>query len=212
MRFVIMLDLNSYFDKIYCVNLDRREDRWIETQQEFDTWNISNQIERFPAVDGNTIVNNFNINNGELGLIMTHQNILREAIAQKYHCILIIEDDIQFTSDILKLESYFKMLPSDWDMLWFGANHNIHCGNRLKLLNDKIIKCYNAFATHCIAFNHTIYSTVLNLINTKNKPVDVYYSELQQTHNCYAFNPSIAIQRPSYSDIQNQYQDNRWLF
>ena len=27
--------LNDYFDKIYCINLDRRTDRWKETRVEF---------------------------------------------------------------------------------------------------------------------------------------------------------------------------------
>jgi len=171
-----MLDLNKYFDKIYCLNLNCRKDRWEESVREFDKWNISNQIERFTAVDGSTIMNNFAINNGELGLIMTHLDILSEAITQKYQTILVVEDDIQFTDGIIQLDHYFKMLPSDWDMIWFGANHNIHCGNKLKMINDSIIKCRNAFATHCIAFNHTIFSTAINLIKNKNKPVDMYYS------------------------------------
>ena len=66
--------------------------------------------------------------------------------------------------------------------------------------------------THCIGFNESIYDLVINLLEKRQKPVDVYYSDIQKGYECYSFNPSIALQRASYSDIQNKEQDNRWLF
>jgi hypothetical protein len=97
-------------------------------------------------------------------------------------------------------------------MLWFGGNHNKHMGNKIDLINDQIIKCRNTYSTHCIGINENIYEDLINLLTNRLKPVDVYYSDVQNTHNCYSFNPSIALQRPSFSDIQNKVQDNRWLF
>ena len=207
-----MLDLNSFFDKIYCINLDERKDRWTETTAELTKWGIGSQVSRFSAVNGSALKNTYPVNNGELGLILTHEKIIQEASDKNYQSILILEDDIQFTDGVIDLPNYFEALPDDWDILWFGANHNVHCGNKIELINNKIIKCNKAFSTHCIAFNHTIYTTALELIANKQKAVDVYYWELQQSYNCYAFNPSLAVQRPSYSDIQKEHQDNRWLF
>ena len=34
--------LKKYFDKIYCINLDRRTDKWSECESEFDKWGITN--------------------------------------------------------------------------------------------------------------------------------------------------------------------------
>ena len=206
------MNLQKYFNKIYCINLEFRKDRWAECVLEFEKWEISEQVIKFPAINGSYIQNNYPVSNGELGLILTHEQILQDAIDKNYESILVIEDDVEFINKFSNLKEYIEALPLDWEILWLGANHNIHCGNQLKLINDKIIKCRKAFATHCIAFNNRIYPTALKLIKNKEKPVDVYYSELQQTHNCYAFHPSLAIQRPSYSDIQKQHQDNRWLF
>ena len=207
-----MSGLNKFFDKIYCINLDRRKDRWRESLVEFELHDLSDYIHRFPAIDGNTLNNTHFINNGELGLIMTHEKILREAIEHNYSSILILEDDIVFSKTLQSIDLYFEALPRDWEMLWLGANHNIHCGNVIRMLNNRIIKCHQAFSTHAIAFNNLIYKKALKCISNKEKALDVYYSDMQNTQNCYAFHPSMALQRPSYSDIQNKKQDNRWLF
>ena len=43
--------VNKVFDKVYCINLDKRTDRWKEVSTFFRKYNI--QVERFRAVDGN---------------------------------------------------------------------------------------------------------------------------------------------------------------
>jgi GR25 family glycosyltransferase involved in LPS biosynthesis len=205
--------LDKYFDKIYCINLDRRKDRWEETEKELKKWGLIDQVERYSAVDGNKINNNpYNVNNGELGLIETHLSIIKDSKKNGYKNILLLEDDIEFTEEINKVESYFSSLPENWDILWFGGNHNKHMGNKINLINDKIIKCNQTYSTHCIGFNESIYDLVINLLEKRQKPVDVYYSDIQKGYECYSFNPSVALQRASYSDFQNREQDNKWLF
>lgn len=207
------MNLNHYFDKIYCINLDRRKDRWEESIKEFTKWGILDQIERVSAIDGTKLLNNeFHIKNGELGLIETHLKLILDAKNKKYKNILLIEDDIEFTNEINNLTLYFDLLPNDWDMLWFGGNHNKHMGSKLNFINEKIIKCHNTYSTHCVAINYSVYDILIELLNKRQKPVDVYYSDIQKLYKCYSFYPSIAIQRPSFSDIQNINQDNRWLF
>jgi glycosyl transferase family 25 len=205
--------LSKYFDKIYCINLDRRTDRWEETLIELKKWGLEDKVTRFSAVDGSTIpqINN-KINKGELGLVETHIKIITEAKNNNYKNILILEDDITFTDEITKIEFYFEQLPKTWEILWFGGNHNTHVGATINKINENILKCHQTYSTHSIAFNEKIYDLVLNLLEKKEKPVDVYYSDIQKIYECYSFYPSIALQRPSYSDIQNRMQDNRWLF
>lgn len=215
MKFIIKWGFNmlkEYFDKIYCINLDRRKDRWEETIKELDKWGISDEVERYSAVDGSLLENPYKVNNGELGLIETHLKIIKEAKDKNYKNVLILEDDIEFTDEIKNINNYFAMLPKKWDILWFGANHNKHMGNKINLINEKIIKCNKAYSTHCIAFNNSIYDLVIELLLRRQKAVDVYYSEIQNGYDCYSFHPSIALQRASYSDIQNKNQDNKWLF
>ncbi len=126
--------LKEYFDKIYCINLDRREDRWKETMKELDKWGMTDEVERYSAVDGSLLENHYNVNNGELGLIETHLKIIKESKDNNYKNVLILEDDIEFTDEIKNINNYFDILPKKWDILWFGANHNKHMGNKIKLI------------------------------------------------------------------------------
>ena len=204
--------MKKYFDKIYCINLDRREDRWNETLEELKKWGLSDSVSRYSAIDGNTLNNHTIINNGELGILTTHINIITEAKENNYNNILILEDDIEFTEEIKKLDEYMSLVPSDWDMLYFGGNHNKHIGKQINFLNEKIIKLNETYGIHCVAINNSIYDLILNLISERKKAIDVYYADIQKSYNCYGFNPSIALQRESFSDIQNKNVNYKWLF
>ena len=68
--------LKKYFNQIYCINLDRRKDRWVETVNELKKWGLFEGVNRYPAVDGKDMkVDDLKINKGELGLIKTHSFI-----------------------------------------------------------------------------------------------------------------------------------------
>jgi GR25 family glycosyltransferase involved in LPS biosynthesis len=206
------MSLKNYFDRVFCINLDRRKDRWSETVTELKKWDLFNGVNRFKGVDGSKLSyenKKFRVSHGELGLLKTHIKLLQLAKTKKYENILILEDDIQFTEEIKNLDEYMSLVPSDWDILYFGGNHNLHEGEKLNKINDKIIKCSRTYTTHCIVFRNTIYDKCLDLIKGCDKPVDVYYSSLQKELNVYSFYPSIAFQRVSYSDIQNKIEDNR---
>jgi len=206
------MSLKKYFDRVFCINLDRRKDRWLETVTELRKWDLFDGVNRFKGVDGSKLRydnNIFRVNNGELGLLKTHIKLLQLAKTKKYKNILILEDDIEFTEEIKNLDEYMSLVPIDWDILYFGGNHNLHEGEKINKINDNIIKCSKTYTTHCIVFRNTCYDKCLNLIKGCNKPVDIYYSELQKELNVYSFYPNIALQRVSYSDIQNKIEDNR---
>ena len=206
------MSLKKYFDKIYCINLDRRKDRWEETIKELDKWGLTDEVERYSGVDGNSLKNETQIKDGELGILNTHLKIINESKEKNYENILILEDDIEFTEKIKLLDEYMSIVPNDWDMIYFGGNHNKHMGKKINYINDKIIKLKETYGIHCVAINNSIYDLILNVIDKRKKPIDVYYADIQKNYNCYGFNPSIALQRVSYSDIQNKVTDYKWLF
>ena len=206
------MSLKKYFDKIYCINLDRGTDRWDETQTELKKWGLENEVVRYSGIDGNTLKNETQIKGGELGILNTHLKIINESKEKEYKNILILEDDIEFTEKIKLLDEYMSIVPNDWDMIYFGGNHNKHMGKKINYLNDKIIKLEETYGIHCVAINDSIYDLILNVIDKRKKPIDVYYADIQKNYNCYGFNPSIALQRVSYSDIQNKVTDYKWLF
>lgn len=206
------MKLFNWFDKVYCINLDRRIDRWGETINEFEKWGLKDYVERYSGIDGKDIENNNKINNGELGILLTHLKIITEAKEKNYKNILILEDDIEFTEKINDIDDYMSLVPTDWDMIYFGGNHNRHMGKSINFINDKIIKLNDTYGIHCVALNNSVYDVILEIIIGKNKAIDVYYADIQKSYNCYGFNPSIALQRESFSDIQNKNVNYKWLF
>lgn len=192
------------FDKIYCVNLNRRPDRWDEVQKEFERVGLSG-IERYEAIDGATY-DWSNVKShllaGELGLIETHINIIKEAIDKKYESILIFEDDVYFIDEFSKINEYMEALPSDWDILYLGGNHVY--GRPPEHVNDKILRLNKTYTTHAIAIKSTLFETILAMTEKRGKQIDVYYADLHGVYNAYGFSPNLALQRTDFSDIQNR--------
>jgi GR25 family glycosyltransferase involved in LPS biosynthesis len=209
-----MNNLTNFFDKIYCVNLDRRKERWEECINQFLKWDIK-EVQRISAVDGNDIdITQYNtkLKPGELGLVLTNIEIIKEAKKQNLSSILILEDDIIFTDEIKNISAYFDLLPKDWDMLYFGGNHNTHMGVKPpQIINDKVSKLHNTYTTHCIGIKNNMFDILLSVLPKLNGPLDVEYAKLQKIFKIYSFYPAIAKQRVGFSDIQNKTLDYDWL-
>ena len=72
--------LSNYFDKVYCINLKRRLDRWEKVTNTFNKFGFD-EVERFEAVDGKEldlsgVPHNSNLLLGELGLLETNINFI----------------------------------------------------------------------------------------------------------------------------------------
>jgi len=207
------MKINDFFDKIYCINLDRRTDRWIDAQKEINKHSLN--VDRFSGINGNPN-NNEKLNgatDGDIGCTLSHYNVIKDAKENDFNQILVLEDDVIFSENLNeKFGEYLKFLPSDWDMIYFGGNHNKHMGNKINFLNDKIIRLNETYGIHCVAINNSVYDLILNVVSEMKKPIDVYYADIQKSYNCYGFNPSVALQRESFSDIQNKNVNYKWLF
>lgn len=95
------------FDRIYCINLDRRPDRWEQVSKEFIKYNIDNVI-RFSGVDGANLTNTYNLLNGELGILETHLRIIDICKKDNIKDVLIMEDDVRFSNDINSIDEYIN--------------------------------------------------------------------------------------------------------
>ena len=208
------MKLTDFFEKTYCVNLDRRPDRWSESLDEFNKFNLTS-IERVSAVDGKTThiqLKNRNTNTSEIALVMTNINIIQNAKKEGLKSILILEDDVEFTDEVNNISEYFKFLPEDWDMIYFGGNHNTNMRvHPPKIINEKVCKLHQTYSTHCVGIKETAYDIILDNLKDLMKQLDVVYSDLQKRLNVYSFYPMIATQRVGFSDIQDKTVDYKWL-
>ena len=205
---------NKYFDKIYCINLDRRPDRWEHFLNQSKKFNVPN-FERVSAIDG-TLIDvskyNTNLNNGEIGLVLTTIGIFEDSIKNNYENILILEDDCVFEDEMKNVDLFFQNLPENWDMIYFGGNHNTHGGyEQPQIVNDFVKKVLYTYSSHMVGFNKKIFNKILSLMKTYQFQVDIVYSRLQKENNCYTFYPRLSTQLVDYSDIQNKITDYNWL-
>ena len=123
---------------------------------------MENDVQRYSAVDGKSLsvedLNNF-LDLGNMGLINTHIKILEESIREGYENILLLEDDVYFTPEILKYKEYLDLVPSDWDMIYFGGNHNLHMGAQLNKINEKVAKLHSTYGLQCIVVKNKLFKT-----------------------------------------------------
>jgi GR25 family glycosyltransferase involved in LPS biosynthesis len=191
--------LKKYFDKTYCINLDRRPDRWEQAQSEFKKHNIT--VERFSAIDGNPNNIQTNIVIGHVGCVLSHLNIIKEAKDKKLKNILIFEDDVVFSDDFNdRFESMYEKVPKDWNMLYFGGSHH----GKLEMISDNIGRARKTYTTHAYAIKSDVFDVAIKLLSKAQYEVDVTLSLMQQSFNVYVIRPHLAWQRDGYSDILNK--------
>ena len=80
----------DFFDKIYCLNLDKRTDRWDEAQDEFKSIGIFEKIERFSAIEKDP---------GWHGCRDSHIAIIEDSKLNGYKNVLVLEDDVKFINN-----------------------------------------------------------------------------------------------------------------
>src|SRR5688572_28072205 len=103
------------FDKIYCINIYRRTDRWEQSLKEFAKVGID--VERFKAYEGD---------NRHLAFNKSQYHCLQKGLADGCNTFLVLEDDVEFRN-WQHLQEAMKELPEDWDILFLGGNL-IGCG------------------------------------------------------------------------------------
>lgn len=200
------VDLLKHFSKVYCINLDRRPDRWQEVCKEFLKWGIGDSIQRYAGIDGSTLPAHHTVSPGALGLIMTLYNIVIEAKSMGYKNILVLEDDVYFRETLLQLDDYMAEVPDGWNLLYLGGHHI----QRPEKISSRVGRGVQIFTTHSFAISSNLYDRILSDLSDINRiglQLDLYFSELQKKVSTFCFIPSMTGQSSSFSDIEGRYTD-----
>jgi GR25 family glycosyltransferase involved in LPS biosynthesis len=191
-------DINSYFQHIFCINLDRRKDRWEKCQKEFKKHKIYD-VERVSAVDGRDIKKDTSDKHKAImGCSLSHVKVLEEMVKQKWNSILVLEDDVEFADNFS--ESFYKSIGSipEFDMLYFGGSDR---KPPIKV-NNIISKVTCTATTSSYAITLPFAKKIIPEIKKLSKPVDDLYIDFQKKIRCYIYKPHLIKQRIDYSDIE----------
>lgn len=201
----------NYFDKIFCINLDSRLDRWESAKTQFDKHNLD--VERISAIKGSDLNLDWppEIKEGAVGCSLSHLFTIKMAKQMNLSNYLVLEDDIEFDENFNEKFSniYENEVPFDWDMLYLGGQH-FH-GMNLTQVSEHVFKCEYTLAAHSVAFKYKIYDRFINSLIDITKPCDVHYAESHKEINAYVIIPHLTWQRNSYSDIEKTNVDYTFL-
>jgi GR25 family glycosyltransferase involved in LPS biosynthesis len=121
--------VDKYFDKIYVLNLKKRDERLSLTQKRLKFVEIEN-FTVFNGVDGSVMKrlwevysekNTFFKNPNYIGCSLSHLSIYADAIEKGYQRILVIEDDNRIHRSVNSLmEKYVPQVPEWKDLLYLG--------------------------------------------------------------------------------------------
>jgi len=191
----------DYFDKIYCINLDSRPDRWELAKEEFQKACILDRVERFSAVAMPE--------NPARGNHLSHAQCIRKAKEAGAKNVLIFEDDIEWLDNPLELKRVIPELK-EWDLLYLGVNTERVCYQE----SYHLARLTFAYSTHAYAINNTLFDTLIELNeDPKTLHNDVRMSdEIVPKYKCYATIPLLAGQRKSFSNVMNTVMDSNPVF
>lgn len=192
--------------KAICVNLPSRHDRRSLAEAEFNR--VGLQV-RFHAAHHHT--------DGRIGLQSTLLEVFTNAVEDYVDRLLVFEDDVMFTAPIdalhLALSDIDTLFAGEFDMLYLGAT----LIEPPKPVTNNLAIVNRALAAHAVVYNHTMFEeyiahlhrVVLHGFIAKHGDIsDVFLSEVvQKRGRSFITMPQIAVQRPSYSDIEKRYVD-----
>jgi len=220
--------LSSFFDRIYCINLDTRPDRWKYVSTHFRKFGLHKKVERFSAVDirmrkdlaqFETLQRkNFSLL-GNCGCILSHRQILEMAQSEGLESILILEDDVEFLEENLsQVDATLRELADlNWHVFYLGASY---IKPFLSLSNHLINVNQGANATHAISYHRSVFKGILDLIPAKPEElikrnidsvnaIDIWLRSDSLDHSkFYGSNPIMAVQGLQNSDIAKTQQNS----
>jgi len=177
--------INTYFDKIFYINLDKDVDRNEHILFQLAKFNITN-IERvsgvvYHDVPDESLWRNFNIKEkryvlSSLGCRDSHLSIIKIAKERGYKRILILEDDIVFLQDPNELLRRNEAIINDWDMLYFS-------GLVEHFFRNQIVGGY------AYGISHKLYDDMINMAIPSGMEMDNFYAKIIQ-HASYNYNQS----------------------
>jgi len=139
--------LNEYFDKIFCINLDKRIDKWLLSKKEFQKHDLI--VDRFIAIEGNPDKIKTHLTDGGVGCTISHLEVFKLSKLLNLKNVLILEDDVEFIDDLNdRFNEYYKQIHENWGLLYLGGNHN---GMPIQKISENMAMITNTISSFLIS-------------------------------------------------------------
>ena len=200
------MTINNYFDKIYLLNLKKREDRLEDSISRLSKLDINFDI--FNGVDGSVMnhiwkkLENGNFTNPNyVGCCLSHLSIYKHAIENSYERILIIEDDCMINKNINNI--FDSLLIPEWsDLMYLGyIPLNDDCSmwdykfgiNQSNVLSDKFFNPKNLWGLYSYGISINLMKELVDIYNDSfPMELDRYFVNfIQKRDKSIAISPQI---------------------
>ena len=162
-------------------------------------------IERFPAVARSP---------GALGCSYSHRNVIALAKERGYPHVIVFEDDFQFLISRAEFDDILAKLPDDFDVVMLSYDLQ-----RSEPYNDAFGRVLEVQSASGYIVSSKFYDTLLTTWETSLAEYEKYphchwlfindqsWKPLQPISRWYYSLVRVGKQRPSWSDISNDYVD-----
>jgi hypothetical protein len=176
----------DFFDEIYCINLDKRVDRWNSAKEQFKKLGIVNKVKRFSAIEcvdretRNSIAKNYYkrpIKNrklsrhklpvcGAIGCATSHIEVIKKAKSNGSKNVFVFEDDFKIFDSFYEYEEKIILnlnKQKDWELFYAGWEYDGKLRDTKSCLS-KLTRGYKKLGlrtTRAIAYNSCVYDKII---------------------------------------------------
>lgn len=198
-------------EKIFYINLDKREDRHNEIEKEF--YYMSLPSERFTGI--------VHPASGLVGCGLSHLAVLKLARERNYKNVLIVEDDFTFQVSKDFFESQLSTLfdsKIEFDVLMLAYSMSDQHEKSIPNLSSFKQLSY-AHTASCYLVNNHYYDKLIDLYEWSTVKLietgqhwlyanDQVWRQLQEQDTWFFSTTKMGVQRPGYSDNTLRMHDN----
>jgi Glycosyltransferase family 25 (LPS biosynthesis protein) len=157
--------LDQHFERIAVISLAGREDRRTRCAAHLAELRLSRSVQWFDAVDGRSQPPPRGWNSGgpAWGCHRSHVTIMEEALRDRLHSVLILEDDAIFSPHTChELRPFLKAVPDDWGQIYLGGQH---LAQPLPTASPLVWRGYNVNRTHAYAVSGREAGLIVDFLN-----------------------------------------------
>ncbi len=181
-------DSPMVFERVVCISLDKRPDRWERFLKDLPADWPFKQPERFQAIDGAKCPppDWWRQGGGPWGCYRSHLRILEECLSAGTQSVLILEEDAQCEPDFARrFAEFWQAVPNDWGMAYLGGQLLNVSSRPPDRVNDRVARPWNVNRTHAYAVHRRampkLYQYLCGVEWKAKHHVDHYYGALHNS-------------------------------